>query len=410
MHRVWLRKVCAVAALGLLAGSRAAAAAPVGAEARNAKAPAASRAGARPRSAAPPPVIAAAPSPVTAAPSPAPLPTGVRYAFIPLVSFAKETGVLFAPAAMISRLPTRPNGKVSSVFVALAATTRSQLAFQAKGDWYLDNDRYLLTGEGVVALYPSSYFGIGNDNPKSGPSGQGERYTPSWMWLFGSPMVRVREHLYAGPSFDLRRLGLEEYDPNGRLATEAPTGWNGANVVGLGAALLWDSRDSSVAPLRGSRLETFTRVYEPSFGSSQRFTFHRFDARTFFPIAGVHTLALRALLDAMGGDPPLGILPILGGRLVQRGHFDSRYVDRTRFALQAELRSAPLWWRLGLTAFADLGQVAPDPGKLGLARAHLSGGGGLRILLSEDSRAYFRFDVAKSADDAGFNVYVGEPW
>jgi outer membrane translocation and assembly module TamA len=122
-----------------------------------------------------------------------------------------------------------------------------------------------------------------------------------------------------------------------------------------------------------------------------------------------HVLALRALGNGIGGDPPFDILPQLGGDALLRGYYQGRFRDRDLLAFQAEYR-APVWWKLGAVAFASAGQVAPDLGGLRVDAFHPAAGFGFRFLIQEAEGVRIRADFAWGFDveSSGFYINIGE--
>jgi outer membrane translocation and assembly module TamA len=87
-----------------------------------------------------------------------------------------------------------------------------------------------------------------------------------------------------------------------------------------------------------------------------------------------------------------------------RGYYAGRFRERKRYVLQSEYRLG-FWKRLGLTAFADVGDVAHDVSDWHLDEMRFAGGFGLRILLSKSEGATLRADFG-TGDDGSSGMYL----
>ena len=65
-------------------------------------------------------------------------------------------------------------------------------------------------------------------------------------------------------------------------------------------------------------------------------------------------------------------------------------------------------WRLGVTAFGGVGEVAPDGGSFNTHDLLPAGGLGLRFNLSKQRRINLRLDTAYSKTGGSWSMGVGE--
>jgi hypothetical protein len=98
---------------------------------------------------------------------------------------------------------------------------------------------------------------------------------------------------------------------------------------------------------------------------------------------------------------------MLGGFRFLRGYYTGRFRDKNLVFYQTEIR-IPVYWRIGVVAFAGVGQVAPDLKSFSFDQMKLTGGGGLRFTLSRRERANIRFDYGFTKDGGGFYLVFGE--
>ena len=87
-----------------------------------------------------------------------------------------------------------------------------------------------------------------------------------------------------------------------------------------------------------------------------------------------------------------------------RGYYAGRFRERQRYVLQGEYRLG-FWKRLGLTAFADVGDVAHDVADFHLDQMRYAGGLGLRVLLSRSEGVTLRADFG-TGDDGSSGMYL----
>ncbi len=179
--------------------------------------------------------------------------------------------------------------------------------------------------------------------------------------------------------------------------------------VGLGVALLYDTRDYVLNPLSGTFISFRALFFGPGVGSDFRYQNVRLDARHYLNTFRNQTLALRFLLDSRFTSKANGIpirgLSRVGGPQFLRGYFRGTFQDNHMLAGEIEYRlpfwkesdTAPfwqLWRRLGIVTFAGAAQVAESWDHFRGDRFRVAVGGGLRILLNRESRANIRIDYA----------------
>src|SRR5262249_41858166 len=119
-----------------------------------------------------------------------------------------------------------------------------------------------------------------------------------------------------------------------------------------------------------------------------------------------HVLALQALLELRGGDPPFYETGRLGGDQNGRGLYEGRFRERQVFSAQAEYR-ADLFWRLGGVLFASAGAGATPAGHLPHSRFRPAAGAGVRVAPLRDVPINIRLDIAYGTE-LQFYLNLGE--
>jgi outer membrane protein assembly factor BamA len=320
-------------------------------------------------------------------------------------TYSGETSVMFGAAAIFFyKHAEAAQRRDSRLIVATAYSIRNQFTIFADGSLYLADDALRISARTQFSIFPDSYFGIGNDTKLADE----ERYTPVIERFELSPQYQLLDGLYAGPSLSFEHQRITDVAPGGMLDTQPIPGRDGGTALGIGVELVYDSRDSTLYPERGTLLQMRSLVSDPLWGSDFRRSRTRFDLRAYFPMPPTgHVLAIRSLTDLGTGTHPFWDMPRLGGANLLRGQFAGRYRDQQAVALQTEYR-LPLFWRFGMVGFTEVGQVAPELTELTIKGIRYSVGGGLRFNLSNKAPMNFRVDVGGGRDDWDVYVNVGE--
>ncbi len=320
-----------------------------------------------------------------------------------LPAYQPETSFLLGGAASLVYEPPEGSGlKQSQLLLAGVATLKKQFSLLLSPDWYLLDDRLHLGGTLSVARYPDQFFGLGAQTRAE----DGEPYTPVLWEAEVSPKWRVARNVYLGPSVRFQHVSMVELQEDGRLARGDVNGSAGGRTVQLGVAAVWDTRDSTLYPTRGTWVRANFRSALPEVGSDYRFDLLRVDARAYWTLPWAnHLLALQALGELRWGEPPFYDTGKLGGDNA-RGYFEGRFRERQHFSVQAEYR-AHLFWRIGGVVFGSVSTVARDLEALQVSALKPAGGVGVRFQPLKDLPINIRLDVAYG-NDLAFYLNLGE--
>lgn len=327
------------------------------------------------------------------------------FMFIPVLYYTPETKTAFGVAAQYyhrergSELSSRP----SSIVPAFIYTQESQIIADISGELYWKQETYRLDGEIGYSKYPDKFYGIGNDTPEDAE----EDLTPRYIYLGVNIHRKVYSQLKLGLGYEFRNSKLLEVEEGGLLDAGNVSGSDGGTVSGASILTSWDTRDNVFFPSSGSYHRLTVSAFGSALGSDFAFTRYKLDLRHFFA-AFSHTLAVQGQVMISTGDPPFQQLALFGGQDLMRGYFEGRYRDRSMIAFQAEYRVVPIWWRLGLTAFAGLGDVAHDISDFRLNDLKYSLGGGIRYLLSREEGITLRLDFGVGERSSGLYITLGE--
>ena len=321
---------------------------------------------------------------------------------LPVVFYSPETR-LGGGVALLHAYRSSAEGRPIASSASLMYTQNRQIAAGVGTDAYLSGGRNHVTASVGYSKFPNVFYGIGNATAQS----DSESYTPRTFSLDASVERRVARGIYVGVGGDLATGSMVAVEPGGALASGAIPGSGIGRVVGLGAAVTYDTRDNILAAASGAYAKLSARRYASAFGSEFDFTAVQLDLRRFRTFAAGHVVAAQASWSGASGDVPFARMPQLGGQNLLRGYYQGRYRDLQYVAAQAEYRT-PTWRRMGLAAFGGAGEVAPRLADLSMEGIHVAGGAGLRVLLNRQERLALRLDYGAGARSSGFYVTIGE--
>lgn len=187
------------------------------------------------------------------------------------------------------------------------------------------------------------------------------------------------------------------------LESDSVRGKNGGQVLGVGGDLVWDSRDNIFFPNTGG-YQYFKIVFYPGIGDHV-YSMLELDVRTFASISPDHVFAFNLFVQSATGDVPFYKLPSLGGQNRMRGYFSGRYRDNFYGMVQAEYRQY-IWKRLGVVAFAGVGNVSETIIDYNFSTLKYSGGIGFRFLFNKEQKVNLRMDIG-FGNDGNSGIYFG---
>ncbi|MEM8896390.1 MAG: BamA/TamA family outer membrane protein, partial [Bacteroidota bacterium] len=155
---------------------------------------------------------------------------------------------------------------------------------------------------------------------------------------------------------------LSEFDPDGSLIADRPVGFNGGQLLGIGPALVWDTRNNVLWPTAGHFLNVELSYFTNALGMDYEYGRYLIDYRRYKSLWNEkNVIAFQAQFNGItGNNVPFYSLPQLGGDEQLRGIANENlYRDKNAVFLQAEARK-DLLWRFGGVLFAGAGTVYND--------------------------------------------------
>ena len=325
---------------------------------------------------------------------------GGRWLVLPFASYAPETKLA---GGMVTGWYETPTGSVrpSSIQALITATQRRQVVLQIAPEWYVADGRWRLSGEGRIREFPNSFFGVGGDTPQAAE----EPYTVRSLYLDAAAHHRVGTHWRLGGRLVTYTSTISDTEAASVLGEQIIPGADGTTAIGIGPALVADTRANRYFPRHGAFVDASFVWYSTAWGSESPFARWMGDLRMYRSMGGV-VLAANLYTEAVLGTTPFELLPELGGATHMRGYRQGRFRDNVYWTTQMEVR-LPLFWRFRMTAFASVGEVGPRLGSDVLNAIQGAVGLGGRLRLTEDG-VYGRADVAYGATGLQLYLSLGE--
>ena len=355
-----------------------------------------------------------------------------RIHIFPALSYAPETKLTLGVIGYyyMDFIRDDPATQLSNINFLAVYTLANQVAIESRWEMFTNGNRWRFRGEAFYNLYPDRNYGKGNDASVLIAEREGDNPPDTVNYFnFNSDRIRfapvfirkIGPSLYVGPSLEVEYVFRSRPIPDSyeflnadsvRITGLPVEGWRN----GLGVQLLLDSRDNVLNPLRGTYLEYSSTLFGSFLGSDYGYNSHRIDLRHYLNTWGQQVFAVRGVANLRFSKEPMPLrgLSRVGGRDFIRGYFKGTYQDDHLLAFEAEYRlpfwnpddTSPFWkiWRrLGVVAFIGGAQVWSSDESFAFDRFRLAAGGGLRVLLSRESKVNIRIDyaVGLSPDSGG---------
>jgi outer membrane protein assembly factor BamA len=324
------------------------------------------------------------------------------FMLLPIIFYTPETEL--AAGASVMRyfrsegadMKARP----SEIWATFIYTQRSQYIADLSSLLYFDDERYLTHANINYQKFPNTFWGVGPATPDS----LEESYTPTTLFVFTSVRNRVNAGFHVGPQYEFAYSRISDTEQGGLLDSGFIPGSQGGTVSGVGAFIAWDTRDNVYYPTAGSYHTASVSVYGSALGSDFDFAKYIVDVRWYAALSQKFVLAVRGNFDASTGVVPFQKMAMLGGQYTLRGYYQGRYRDRFGAVAQLELR-ARLFWRVGMAAFAGVGNVAGRLDDFDRDTIRYSAGFGIRYTFDKSEGMNLRLDFGW-AKDGSTGMYI----
>lgn len=328
--------------------------------------------------------------------------------FTPVISYAPETNLSFGIGmkGLFKMKGSGPETRTSNMPATFQYTIENKYLFFSGFQVFWPQERYVLTGNLRLQSFPSLFFGVGQNTPDTNE----EDFAFSQI-LFEPIFLKnvFVPYLFLGSGIRYNRISHVEAAPDGLLANSDQPGALGSTSSGVQLAMIYDNRDNLLNAKEGFYVEFTHGFYEKVLGGTQKYELTRFDMRYYTkPFKKSNSvLAFQFMAQFSHGDTPLLELGRLGGDETMRGYFEGRYTDRHLMATQVEWRQKlTRFW--GLTAFVELGGVAPSIDQFSMNTIRPAAGFGLRFLIDPKEDLNLRLDFGFGQGSNSYYFKIAE--
>lgn len=327
---------------------------------------------------------------------------------LPLLYFTPDTRWAAGAAGVYYfKLPpkTESEKETRTNFVQFLAdyTQNRQTDVWASWNVFTRNENFLLKGDIRYRNFPDRFYGIGNQTTKEAA----EKYEYNLLQLKTMFLKQIKHDFFIGIDYELEKEYQFQLKPNGQLAAGNIVGYRGGLGSALGLVSILDTRDNVINSYKGKLIELSSYYFSRQLGSSFQFLNCNALYQQYWQIKPKHILAFQSKLKLSFGEVPFLDMATLGNDDILRGYPKNRFRDHHFAASQVEYRF-PLFWRLGATTFAGLGDVFHYPEDLKMNRLKFSLGGGVRFVVNPAERLNIRLDYAHGKEGGYFYFMVGE--
>ncbi len=368
---------------------------------------------------------------------------------IPSVGYTPQNGFLIGITSLAGIYLGAPETTtISNIALIGFYTSKNQIVLQSRNTLMLPDNAWQLQGDYRFFITNQPTYGLGSGrDTELGVSVGGQGTTAivqgqqdmdfDFVRLHQLVLKRIRGPLYAGASYRLdryfdivdRQLQPDATPPvvTSHFAYSEQFGFSkkAYGASGIGAELVYDSRDSTISAYRGWYVNPSFRVYPKALGSSQDATFAQLDVRTYIGLSdGVPRNVLAFWFLGSGvtsGRLPYLALPSIGwdfGNRSGRGYVQGRFRGDAELYGEAE-------WRfritgngfLGGTVFANASTFSrpavdiagySEPREKLFSTVRPAGGVGLRFMMNREARNAVTLDFAAGQDSFGIYFGAGE--
>lgn len=302
--------------------------------------------------------------------------------------------------------PLRKTDKISPPSIiggTWVGTDNGTRAWAVGTELYFNQDRYHAISGVAHGDLNYDFYGTGTVN---GDAGRKFGLNQTGNVFFGEILRRTFWEIFVGPRLWIGKSRLEPQHLGETFPDLPPLGVD-FSMNSLGFKIERETTPNRFYPEKGTLFQLGSDFFSKDIGGTFTFQRYRLTFNAYHTAAKRQVLAYNAFACATGGNAPFFGQCIFGLQNELRGYPAGRYIDKDMLATQAEYRLS-LPWRLGLAAFAGLGEVAPSFSKFDAGNILPSGGVGPRFVLSSKYHVNLRADFAWGKNGRTFSMGLGE--
>ena len=328
--------------------------------------------------------------------------------FTPVISFAPETNWSLGVGikGLFKIKGSGDETRTSNIPLTIQYTVENRYFFFSGFEIFSPQEKYMLTGNVRVQSFPSLYFGLGPDTPKTNE----EEFAYRQILLQPLLLKNVfKKYLFLGGGIRYNKISKVEFEPNGLLENTDAPGALGSTSAGVELAMIYDSRDNILNAYKGTFISLTHGFYGEWLGGTNKFELTKLDFRYYMQPLGKSSsiLGIQFISEFSWNDAPLLEKGRLGGKDIMRGYFEGRYTDNHLIATQIEWRQK-LTHRLGVVGFLGIGKVAPKLNSFSDSALRTSFGVGVRFLIDEEENLNLRLDFGRGNEKTNYYFNIAE--
>lgn len=336
------------------------------------------------------------------------MPAKPEFAIYPQFSYSDETGFSGGPLAFVRfHFNGQTYNDPRSIIQTMAVySEKKQFSLRLLSKLYFPGNIYNLETNLKYKYWPSSYYGIGNAIDPD----VYEHYTPKEYNVDLDFNRKISAIHFTALLYRYSNLEIDKSEEDGILITETIPGSETYTVSGLGLRGGIDTRDLINYPSKGFYTSISSIIYDEFIGSDYNFVLNTIDLRTFFSIDEKQIIAGQILTNYINGTAPFNELSQLSDGL--RTVSSDQYLDNLMLSTRLEYRVFP--WekkyidRIGLVAFAGIGNVYNKIADISTENLNYNYGGGLRISLFTEDKFNLRIDYGFNRNRGSISIGAGE--
>ena len=270
----------------------------------------------------------------------------------PHYSSDTKLGIGLVAAGLYRSDPTDSLSAPSNVSLFGDVSTVGFYMLGVRGTHIFPDDRQRIDHTVYFYSFPCKFWGMGYDMGNDDANRSDMKRWQAQMKV--SWLLRTANDLFVGPTVAVDYVIAREI--------QRPELFNGQPRrtlnFGVGATLLYDTRDNLTAPKHGVYL-SLQQMFRPTW-LGNTFAFSTTDLRTsgYIPVWKGCTFAADFRTTLNFGNPSWGMMALLGNSYSMRGYYEGRYRDKHKMEAQIELRQH-IWKRNGMVLWAGAGTVFP---------------------------------------------------
>ena len=293
--------------------------------------------------------------------------------------------------------------KPSAVTLELLYTELEQYKGEVTFDIFKSSYQERITGAIGYSEFPSKFWGIGNYTSEDDET----MYTPESFWINLSYKLLVLPELYIGFEYEYNHRDITHEDQTIDFDWDSVNGKDGGSVSRIGFSISDDTRDHLIYPGNGLYCQGQIMFSNGIVGSDYDFISLKIDLRNYFTLFEEVVIAGQVVGSFNWGDVPFYYSSSMGGKYMMRGFYEGRYRDNDIIAIQGECR-IPVWWRVGIVAFAGMAQAAGDVEDFRFDVFRIAFGAGIRLMWDKEQKLNIRLDVGFAEGGTSLYLTIGE--